>query len=179
MTTKLAELNRNNLDSRQDNFYVEFYGLPENMGNLLGRQVKEMTRPEFTYNMVTTRQRGATYTDHANVEFTPTSITFADDENSLTVMYLYAQLFRQRNAYAGEFDDIFAGYDNQRFGIKVQMFNSQDEPTEGYVLHGCLINGIRHSERMYSGDRANTLTVGIVCDNIDVQILDKLISLRK
>lgn len=180
MTTVTDEINRNNMEAKQDNFYVAFFGLPENIGNLLGRQVKEISRPELTFNTVNTRHRGATYVDGANLTYSPMSVTFADDENSLTVMYLYAQLMRQRKAYEYELDDMFGSeYMDMRFGIKVQMFNSLDQPTEGYVMNGCILTSVRHSDKMYSSDQSNTITATFECDNIQLSIIDKLIELRK
>lgn len=171
-------LNRSNNDKRQDNFYVSFFNISENVGNYLGKQVKEVTRPNITIEYGEMRQRGNKFANPAQLVFTPVQITFADDEESLTSMLLYAQIMRQRERYNHDVDQIFGSSERKfKFGVKVQLFNSHHEETEGYILKDCFITSIEHSQKMYSGEQANTITVSIQFDNIDVKVFDRYLEL--
>ena len=62
-------------------------------------------------------------------------IVFKDDEESVTSMFLYAQIFRQLNKHSDVFGQNDAGKERTfTFGIKVQFFNSLQEPVEEYIL---------------------------------------------
>jgi hypothetical protein len=108
MTTKIEELliNRGNKDKRADNFYIEFYNLESNISNFLGRQVKQISRPQLQMATSKHTHKRAEYTSPEQVRFTGVNVTFADDEEGITAMILYAQMMRQQHKHDSVVDEI-------------------------------------------------------------------------
>lgn len=169
--------NRNNHEKKSDKFYVSFFNVNENLGNYLGAQVISVTRPNVTIEDITHGRRGNTYNDTGRILYDPIEITFADDEESVTSMLLYAQMLRQKKKFQGKLDNAMwssnADGENYRFGLQYEMLNSRNEVTEGYILNDCYIRNITHSNLMYSDETSNTITVSVIPDNINIKILDE------
>lgn len=181
MATKLQRLliNRKDQQKKSDRFYVSFYGINDNVGNYLGTQVKSVTRPDVDINSISHQRRGAEFQDTGLLRFSDVSITFTDDEESVTNMLLYAQLMRQKKKYKGELDYVFVGDSREtyKFSIQIEMHNSLGDVTEGYKLTGCFIKSITHSQQIYATDDANDITVTLAYDNIEVLIFDQYLEL--
>lgn len=172
-------LNRGNKTRRQDNFYVKFMNMNENVGNFLGGQVKSVGRPDIT---VETKRRGtgsAQYIDPSQIRFEPVSVTFFDDEEGLTSMLLYAQLMRQQARYKGQLDRVLGvedTYKRGRFGMSIGLYNSKQEETEGYVLQDCILMSISHSEGIQSGgEQRNEIIVRVGYDNMELKVMDRFL----
>lgn len=165
----------NEKNRRVDDFYVTFYGLPENIANVLGRQVKSVTRPTFEYQTAETHHRGNVYKDKQNLTYTPVSVALYDDENSITGTFMYMQLFRQQN----KFTDLFGkwGMDRDyRFDMKVETFNAAGQVTEGFILKDCFIQSINHSDPVISEDTECEIVIMVEFDNIDILLFDEYVS---
>ncbi|WGH49809.1 hypothetical protein [Alishewanella phage vB_AspM_Slickus01] len=164
---------------RMDRFYVTFFGLPENISNVVGRQVTTITRPEVGFDTLRTTHRRNTYVDVGKVTLQPINITFKDDEESITSMFLYAQIMRQLN----QFSDIFGDTNNEeqlrKFGIKVEFMNANDKITESYHLKDCIITAISHSDPTTGDDDDTDMNVTIEYDNLDVKIFDTFMTLSR
>lgn len=163
---------------RIDSFRTEFIGLPENIANILGRQVKSFTRPTFDILTVDQMHRGNIYKDKQKLTFTPASIAFYDDEASITSMFLYMQLFRQQNKHT----DLYGrfGIDRDyRFNIKLETFNAAGHVTEGFILHDCFIQNINHSDPVIAQAEDCEIMISVECDNIDILLFDEYINLRQ
>lgn len=172
-------LNLNNKTKRADNFIVEFLGLPENISNILGRQVKNIVRPTISFNPAETRFRGARYQDKGNVEFQPTTISFFDDEGAITSTLLYAQVFRQLNKFKdvnGLFPDTNPKERQFKFSIRVKLYDSQDSIVEEYVMKNCFITEISHFDPEMTDDTETILNVTIAFDNVGVKIFDEYVT---
>jgi hypothetical protein len=174
-------LNRNNQEKRQDNFLVSFFDFDENAGNFLGRQVKSVTRPSMTVEVSNSKHKGNEYSNPGQLKLEPITVTFRDDENSITSMLLYAQLMRQREKYQDEVDHVLTKHNDKemKFGLKVQMFNSQSEETEAYILRDAFITSIEHSELIMSSETTNEITIRLVYDNIEVKVFDRFVAYTK
>lgn len=172
----MKNINSQNLGTKSkriDRFYVTFYGIPENLSNVLGRQITNISRPDISFDMIQTGYRRNTFKDFGKIEFQPVNITFKDDEQSITSMFLYAQVMRQlqkKIVYLGEGD---------RFNIKVDFLDSTDKVTESYELIDCFISNIAHSESTVSDDDVSDISVTIDYDNINIKIFDEYIKLKQ
>ena len=164
-------------NKRNDSILVTFFGLPENMANILGRQVKSVTRPTFEVQTYDTRFRGNTYKDKENITMTPISVAFYDDENSITTNILYMQLFRQLNKYPDKFG--IEGKDrNYRFDMKVELFNAEREVTDAFIVKSCFIQSINHSDPDMADSADTEIVVMIEFDNVDIKVIDEFLSLK-
>lgn len=170
-------INLNNRSKQSDSYYVSFFRLPENISNVLGKHLKTITRPNISFEVATTTKRGHQYKDKQQVRFSDISLVFDDDENSIVNMVLYAQMLRQLNKHS----DIF-GVDNPnpkdrnyKFDIKIELYNSDKKPTEGYVFKDCFISEINPPEGSIIEDRGNQIQVTLVCDNIQILVIDQFL----
>lgn len=180
MTLQEKFINLSNSNKKSDRFYAQFLGLPENVSNILGRQLKMIGRPEINFASEIVRRRGYTYKDKQEVTFEPISASFFDDENSITSMLLYAQVFRQINKYPDVFGQTDAGDERDyRFDIKVDYYNSIGEKTETIILRDCFISSLAHGDTMYSTDEDKELTVTIEFDNLDIPTFDEFSKVLK
>lgn len=169
--------NMTNHNRKNDNFYISFYGLPENISNVLGRQVKSVTRPTFEMQSVDVRHRAAVYKDKQNMIFTPVSIAFYDDDASVTGTFLYMQLFRQQNKYLDKFGKMDLDR-NYRFDVKVETYNAHNQVTEGFILKDCFLQSINHSDPVIADSSDCEIVVMLEFDNIDILVFDEYLSLK-
>ncbi len=170
-------LNMNEKSRRVDNFYVTFYGLPENIANILGRQVKSITRPSINYNTDTNRYRGNTYKNLQNLTFDPVTLVFYDDENSIVGNIMYLQLFRQQNKYSDKFGELGIERD-YRFDVKIEQYNARDQLTESYVIKDCFLQAIDHSDPNMTDQQESEIIVTLEYDNLDILIFDEYVSMN-
>ena len=169
-------INMNEKSRRVDNFYVTFYGLPENIANILGRQVKSITRPSVTYNTDTNRFRGATYKNLQNPTFDPVTVVFYDDENSVVGTVLYMQIFRQQNKYTDKFGEL--GIDRDyRFDVKIEQYNASNHLTETYILKDCFVQSIDHSDPNIVDQQESEIIISLEYDNVDILLFDEFVSM--
>lgn len=178
MSEPLFTFNANR--KRIDNFYVTFLSIPENITNVLGRQVQSITRPNISFDRFETKFRRNTYQNSGQVRFDPISVVFKDDEESVTSMFLYAQVFRQLNKHVDVFGQNDAGKERKfTFGMKVQFLNSLSEVVEEYIMNDCFIEEINHTDPLISEDTENEITVSIAYDNIDILVFDRYLSMTQ
>lgn len=179
MNDKQAMLVRNNNNRRVDNFYVQFFKMPESANNYLGKQVKSVSRPGVGFDMNEIASRRGVRQDRYRVRYEPVSVVFYDDEEGLTSMFLYSQIMAQAKA---DFDGGAIqepGQRNYKFDIKVELYNAKDEVTEGYLLRDCLISELTHSEVMYdSSSETNLITATIVVTDVDFFIMDRYLNMK-
>lgn len=169
--------NMNEKNRRNDAFYVTFLGIPENISNILGRQVKSLTRPTFEFMITDKRYRGEVYKDRENLNYTPMSVTFYDDENSIVSAFLNMQVFRQLNKQTDKFGRWGVDRD-YRFDIQIQLFNSSKQCTEEFIVRRCFIQSLNHSDPDISDDSDCEITVMFEFDNIDIKLFDELLSVN-
>jgi hypothetical protein len=177
----MQNINFQNLGTKSkriDRFYVTFYNLPENISNVLGRQVSIITRPDISFDVIKISHRRNTYNDFGKVELQPINITFKDDEQSIVSMFLYAQIMRQQSKHVDVFGKIEKGM-QYKFGIKVDFLDAMDKVTESYDLQDCFITNITHSEPTTGDDDLADISVTVEFDNINIKVFDQYITLTK
>jgi hypothetical protein len=153
-------INRSLVNKKIDNFYVSFFQLPENIGNILGRQVASIERPSPTFTPIEIRKNGVKQQQIGSMEFADIAVTFKDDNYSLVVAALYQQLYRQ------------AAGDASRFAIGVKAYDAEDTVIEEFTLTNCYIVNISHTENIYSSSTDNQITVSIAFDTVDYKFLE-------
>lgn len=166
----------NNKSKRNDNFTVNFLRLPENMSNILGRQVRSIDRPSINFDPIEKHNRGGKFIDQGKVEFQPVNIEFWDDENAITNTLLYVQIFRQMNQWK-DINNILPEQRTDpedreyRFDIKVQFYNSLEEKTESFIMHDCLISEISHPTMDITDETEVRINVSISFNNLSIDML--------
>ncbi len=176
LTLQEKILNGNQTNRRIDNFHVTFFGIPENVSNIMGRQVKSLTRPTIDVQTAQRRHRSHTFKDTANMILAPVTLSFFDDEESITSMFLYAQLFRQLNKHSDKYGKW--GIDRQyKFDVKVECFNSRNKVTEAFIMRDCFIQNIDHSDPVYSNSDECEISITLEYNDLDVMVFDEYISM--
>lgn len=157
---------------RVDQFYVEYLGLPENYGNILGRQTLSIERPTITFAVFDVMYKGNPNHQTANAGFESIQVIFEDDDQSLVTYALYRQLYRQNhnNPPIGE---------DSKFRIHVQAYDAQQSVVEDYTMLGCIITGLTHSEQVYSSSERNQITVTLNIDDCDYKQIASQILIKQ
>ena len=174
----ISEVTLNNKNKRSDNFYLTFYNIPESMGNILGRQAKNITRPGLNFEPFEQHRRGFTYKDKGKVAFDNVTMMFFDDEDNFTSNIIYAQVMRQLNRHT----DVFGSYDavddrEYRFDVKAEFYNSTGLVTESYTFKRCFISSVQHEDHNLDSDEEKSITVILEYDNLEVNSIDRLLNL--
>lgn len=170
-------INRANTAKKQDRFYVSFFGVDGNINNLLGKYVKSITRPSFQIEETPTTRKGNTYYDPGRPNFSPVTITFMDDDESLCSMILFALFMRQRSNYNPPMQNLIENDNDFKFGVQAKLFNSKNQEAESFILKGCTITGIEPTQQMYSGQEPGEIILTLVYDNIEMKIFDEFVDL--
>ena len=170
----VKEINRNNKNRRADQFYVIFYGIPENISNLFGKQIKSIDRPSINFGTADISRRSNRYTDMQEVRFDTINAVMYEDEDGLTSEALFTQIYRQINRGR----DIFGRWQKEddqkfRFDIGINLYNSNEEITESYILNNCFISTIEFDQLDVSDDEKETeIRLGISFNNINYSVVD-------
>ena len=156
-----------NTNRKLDNFYAKFFKIPENASNQLGRQLKEISRPDITFNTSEYRHRGNKFKDKQNTEFEEITCQFFDDEEGFTNAIILLQAFRQRNKHT----DAYGNYNNPdtrdyRFDIEIEYMNEKGDITEKWLYQSCFISNISYGENATDDDGDNVINVTIQLDNV-------------
>lgn len=156
-------------DRKSDNFYLTFLGLPENIANVLSRQVLDSTRPDISFEFSQVNHRGNVYKDKSFLRFEPLNLTFADDENSIVSHILFGQIFRQLNKHPDIFGNIDNGVDREfRFGMRLDLLNSTDTIVEAYQFDKCFISSLNHSDPSIKNSEDSTIQAVVQYENMSV-----------
>jgi len=163
--TITANINRSLESKKVDQFYVEFLHMPDNIANILGRQVASIERPTVTFNEFERPFKGARKHDHAKLEFAPINIELRDDDQSLTTKAIYQQIYRQLGT--GDNSTPQDSFENAVFTIRVKAFSASGVVVEHFDLIKCFITGVTHSQQVYNAsDQTNMITLSIRYDNV-------------
>jgi len=159
MTTK-SRINRALHPKSSEKFYVSFYKLPENISNILGRDVQAASRPIYSFNEYSIYNKGVKVTGSSVIEYQPIDLTFLDDTNSLVNYALYEQIKRQTKVSPQAFNDSL-------FEMTIKVFSADSVLTEIITIRYCRIQTINHSEQIYADSTNNITTVSIAFNEVD------------
>lgn len=180
LTKSYATLSTRNRLS--DRFYVKFLGFPENLSNVLGRQVKNVNRPDIRFEESEVLRRGNQYKEKGFARFNPVSFVFWDDEGAVVSSILYAQVMRQLNQHCDVMNikpDGDPNYRNYRFDIQVELYNAEERVIESYIHRGCFLTEISHDSQDIDDDANVVITATIAYENIDYLIFDEYVAMRE
>ena len=158
--TTTAEINRSLTPKTVDKFYVSFYMMPDNISNILGREVMSVSRPNITFNEFEVRNKGKKIVGNAFIEYQPIDVVFYDDMNSLITRAIYEQIKRQTGVSTPSFSDA-------RFEMKVKLYSPEDKIVEEFTIKDCHINSINHSEQVVNDSTNNMITMSISFNDLD------------
>ena len=164
--TNTQHFNRSLVNKKIDRFYVSFYKLPENISNILGRQVESFERPSPTFSPNDIRYKGVDQKSVATMEFQELSIIFKDDNSSFVNTAIYTQLYRQTGQIP------VPSFDDAKFDINVKCFDGQNNINEEFTIINCFIMSVSHNENIYSDATDNKVTVTIGFDTVDYKLVD-------
>lgn len=157
MTVK-AQINRSLHTKTSEKFYVSFYGLPENISNILGREVQMTMRPALTFNESDLFNKGKKWTTESRIEYAPIDLTFIDDMESIINYALYSQIKRQTGVTA---------VPDYTFEMMIKVYSANEEVVETILLKHCRIQTINHSEQIYADSTNNITTVTVAFNELD------------
>ena len=119
-----------------EKFYVSFYGMTENISNILGSEVMSLERPNLTFNDMDIYNKGKRFSNNALIHYQPLTITFYDDDQSLVNYALINQVKKQ--TFKVEGDDYFE--------IHTKIYSPNGSIPEEFTLKHCHIQNITYSE---------------------------------
>ena len=164
MSTK-SQINRSLLNKTVKDFYVSFFNMPENEGNILGRQIMSMERPPLTFNIYEVAFKGKKQFGNGTIDFQQLTAVFKDDEKSLTTRAIYKQMYRQTGVEKPSFD-------KSKFTIKVKAYDGGGDIVEEFNLINCFIVSVAHSEQLYADSTDNTISVTFSYDTAEYKFLE-------
>lgn len=177
MTDLVKKVNRNNKTKRNDNFYVKWLRLPDNISNVLGRQTISVSRPSLQFESTPINRRRHQHQSMQQVRYEPVSVTLHDDEGSLTSQFIYTQVYRQLNFGPDIYGKL--GLDREyKFDFKVEIMDSRDEIIDGYVLRDCFISSVDVDDLNVNDENNTSITVVLIYDTIDFWIVDDYVTLK-
>lgn len=157
-----------NTTKKVNRFYVRFVGMPSNISNIMGKNVKRVQRPNLTVLSQKIRQRGQHFNANMNIDYQPAQVTLHDDESSVVANMVYAQLFRQYKLledHTGQVSDEKA----DTFDVEVDVLNQLNEVVETFAYRHCRIVGISGSELETRDKETNSeIIMEFVFDKVDL-----------
>lgn len=163
MSKDTVQINRPLHTKKQNEFLVEFYGMPENIGNILGRQVKSFELPTMMFNRSEHFHRGKKQNFSDTMEFEDINITFRDDEGNLTLRALYSQIRRQYKFQGPRADKNF------KFDIGVKAFSTTGDLIHEMVMKNCLLISVAHTEMLPTASDEMELQATFSIDDVDLK----------
>ena len=160
MPNTVAETNRSLQVKTVEKFYVSFYQMPENISNILGREVMSISRPNLTFTEYEIRNKGIKQAGETVIDYTTVDIIFYDDMNSLVNHALYEQVLRQTHQSTQV-------HTTSRFDVGVKIYAADGKVVEEFRLKNCYINSITHSEQIYADSTNNNITVSVTFNDLD------------
>jgi antitoxin component YwqK of YwqJK toxin-antitoxin module len=157
MAETKTEVNRSLHPKTIDKFYVSFFGIPENMSNILGREVQSVSRPNITFNEAEIRHKGVKQVYATTIDYQPIDVIFFDDSGSLVSRSLYEQVRRQTGVEQGE----------GKFSLVVKIYDANGDVVEEFELKDAHILSINHSEQILTDSTNNIITVSISFNDLD------------
>ena len=157
---------------------IVFHNMPENISNLLGRQIRSFNRPVISFTSTEMAHRRNTFKDKGKLNLEQITLSFFDDENGLVSALLYSQVFRQINKHTDVFgkgmgrDDLNREY---KFGIEVQYFTSTGEEAEAFLLTGCFISNMSHTDSDMTDSSETEILVTIEYDNLAIKAFEDFV----
>ena len=157
MADTKTEVNRSLHPKTIDKFYVSFFSLPENLSNILGREVQSVSRPNITFNEGEVRHKGIRQVFSTTIEYQPIDIIFFDDSGSLVSRALYEQIKRQTGVSEG----------SKKFSLVVKIYDAHGDIVEEFELKDAHILSVTHSEQILTDSTNNVITVSISFNDLD------------
>lgn len=171
MTSIISRKNASLTPKKVNDFYVMFLELPENIANILGRQIRGMDRPSITFDNAPVGSKNLYKQTVGQIRFDPIQIEFIDDINSLAMEAIYSQIFRQAGTKVNIDDKVG---DDAKFRMHVDVYGADETVVEKFTLLGCLITSVTSNQGVFSGSEDNILTVSIVYDMLDFGVVEKV-----
>lgn len=153
-----SEVTRSLSVKTSEKFYVSFFGMPENLSNILGREVQTVSRPNITFSEYTLPQKGRKLTGHGYIEYSPIDVVFYDDSSSLISRALYEQVKRQTGKIKTD--------ESIRFSMKCKIFATDDKEVENFEIMDCHITSVTHTEQTINDSAKNVITVTITFNDL-------------
>ena len=168
----IHQINRSLLDASPNRFHVDFYRFPENEGNILGRQIHEISRPDISYEIESRRYKSGSYKERGKHSFTTASATFRLDDNGLVLHALMCQYYRQNVLASDQKDDVYepSGKEfDERFDVEITTYNAFYQKTGGFTLENALISSLdfQMSLGFREGDVEDTVMVQFEYEGFD------------
>ena len=176
--TKKVIVSHNSDNTRNDEFYVKFFRLPENISNLLGSSVKSIVPPSIEFETVQTRYRKNTYNDIQKPIFRPITIVFRNDVGGIVSMFMHTQIMRQLKIHKNVLNGIYGDDKYYKFDIEVDIVGTDNIISESMILSDCTIVEFERTAMTYGDETDGEFTVLIQFDNIDFKVYDQYLTIE-
>lgn len=163
-----------------DMFNVEFYGIPENIANVLGKHVRGIDRLNVQYDSTKVRgNRGVIRSNKDQVNFDPVNISFHEDENGVVESFIMSQIFRANNRMTDVLDRTDSPDRIYKFDVSVVMFNTAGKATNRTIFKNCFFTSIAMQSVAYDDDGQCIIACMIDYDDVDVEAVDRFLELDR
>lgn len=163
---EFRNVNRDLTVKKVDRFILSFYRYPENVSNILAENVRSVTRPTIEVRESETAQKGRPIHHPATARFSPMTIEFYDDNQSVILDALYRQAYRQlgrAEAFNGDEDRRF---DDAKFDLNIKCYNSFGENIEEYDIKNAFISSIDPDTLNISSEEDSIISIELQFDDL-------------
>lgn len=173
-------LSATNTARLSDMFNVEFYGIPENVANIMGKQVRSTDRLNIQFDSTKVRgNRGKMRSHKDQTNFDPLNMSFFEDENGVVEAFIMSHVFRQNNRMTDLLDREDDPDRIYKFDVKINMFNTAGKVTSGLIYKNCFFTSITLPMMSYDDDSRCIISVMIDYDDVDVLVVDRYINMKR
>lgn len=152
---------------RTDRFNVRFLGIPENLSDFLSRQVRMVTPPAITFDMLQHSNRRASFQDVGKIETDILSIGIMSDSEGVADGIIMSQIFRQKGMDVSGFDAI--GWSN-RFDVKIEYMNARGKVVRHETYKNCYISILQKGDLDVETDTNVILNLTLQFDGVEYSI---------
>lgn len=180
LNNKERVIHSTNTSRRGDLFKVSFLGVPENIANILGKEVKSVDRLNFQVDSTKMRRNGGKVLSHKDqTTFDPVNVVFNEDENGVIESFILTQVFRQNNRISDQLDRIDHIDRIYKFDVMVETLNQAGAVTGGVTFKDCFFTSVSMQNLSYDDDGPCVITCAFDYNDVDIFVVDRWINLKR
>lgn len=162
-----------NNPKRQDNFRVEFFEIPTDISDVLGRQVSSVSMPDIQFSDIQIRMKKNRFHDKGNVDIGDIVIRFIDDEAGIVETQLYLQVLRQLNRTPDKYNNQPEDPQNSyKFSFRVTQYGLRKQPVRTITFRNAYIVNMTSGDLDMQSQDDRYIQVTIASDYMDISFDD-------
>jgi len=161
-------LNRSMNVMKEGDFYVSFLNLPNNLSNVLGRQVISVDPPSLSVQVVEkpSRQK-TTYPSQGRFDVGDLTIEFRPDSFGIVMDVLFRQFLYQNGMIDIEDDKSAIG---KTFDVQLEFLTPTNVQNQIITYRKCFLNDIAMPSLTTGGNQETSMSVTFSVENIDIDL---------